>query len=560
MGRRPTSSRAQSRHLALSAIVCVAAATLFLLFSGPASASQGQISIIQDDDALKTETPRTVAEFRELGATTIRYLVFWREIAPDSGARRPPKHFDAANPSAYPAGNWSTLDTIVATAKAEGMTVDLDLTGPPPRWAQGRGVPHQALQQGFGWRPNARDYGEFVHAVAKRYDGKTVVDGHRLPRVSFWSLWNEPNFGQDLGPQAVGATHRSNGNLVAPKYYRNLLRFGWRALHQTGHGNNTILVGEIAAKGRSYHKSRKEPQGLPGNYGQTLALQFVRALYCVNGTYHRLNGTPAGRLGCPTTQAASQRFRRRNPALFDATGFSDHPYSSTERPAAHHIANQQYVTFPVIDRLVRSLGRALRAYHASRDLPIYSTEFGYITSPPQKSGHHYPSPFRAAVYLNQAEYLSYKNPRVRSYAQYLLDDPSILPGVGLFSSGLLTAAGRPKPAFDAYRLPLWVPHRSLIRHHRTEVWGAVRPAHFGAAAARHAQQVRIQLQRGGHGPWTTLDTVRVNRRNGYFDVHPELPAGGKLRLRYTYPSSEQLLPVGVAGSTIVSRSVKVTVH
>ena len=68
-----------------------------------------------------------------------------------------------------------------------------------------------------------------------------------------------------------------------------------------------------------------------------------------------------------------------------------------------------------------------------------------MTSPPQpnKVGKKFPSPAQAAIYLNESEYLSYRNPRIASYAQYLLDDPQDLRSkkVGLFSSGLLFSNG-----------------------------------------------------------------------------------------------------------------------
>ena len=69
--------------------------------------------------------------------------------------------------------------------------------------------------------------------------------------------------------------------------------------------------------------------------------------------------------------------------------------------------------------------------------------------------------------------------------------------------------------------------------------------------------VAIQMQKGGHGDWTTLQTEKVAKSTGYFDVHAKLPYSGNLRLAYTYPRSEPFLPTGVAGSTIYSRTVSV---
>ncbi len=54
-------------------------------------------------------------------------------------------------------------------------------------------------------------------------------------------------------------------------------------------------------------------------------------------------------------------------------------------------------------------------------------------------------------------------------------------------------------------MPLWLPVTSTRRGRTLEVWGDVRPAHF----AGPGQQVQIQFQRGGHGPFTTIKTVTI---------------------------------------------------
>jgi hypothetical protein len=41
-------------------------------------------------------------------------------------------------------------------------------------------------------------------------------------------------------------------------------------------------------------------------------------------------------------------------------------------------------------------------------------------------------------------------------------------------------------------------------------------------------------------------------------VHVKIPSNGNLRLSYTYPQTDPFLPVGFAGSTVVSRTIKIT--
>jgi len=531
---------------------------LSLTAVSPAFASNDQFSIIQDQSFL-TSPATALPQARALGATTVRMFLQWYSIAPDPASAYEPKGFDASNPNAYPASAWAPYDTLVETAEREGIRVDLELTGGVPRWAEGSNPPTVYREDtSFGWLPSPNLYGQFVHAVTERYDGHFTPTGstNALPAVHFWSFWNEPNFGQDLGPQT---THGSTVP-VAPKLYRLLLDSAWKAIHQTQpHARNTLLVGELAATGYALH-TPGDPGRLPGTTAQTRALVFLRALYCVDDRYRPLSGSTAARFGCPTTAAASRGFRSRNPALFDATGFADHPYASRRPPNANPaMINHDYATFPVLGRVATALDGVTGAYGSHKRFPIYSDEYGYITSPPQPRGLRYPSAARAATDLNQAEYLSYKNPRVASYAQFLLDDPPITPAHPKpgFSSGLYTSTGQPKATLYAYRLPLWLPKTTVGADSSAEVWGGARPATFFRSTA--AATVAIQMRHDGAEPWTTIRTVKVSKLTGYFDIHMQLPYTGAMRLAYTYPETELFLPPDVAGTTIYGRTVNVTV-
>jgi hypothetical protein len=158
------------------------------------------------------------------------------------------------------------------------------------------------------------------------------------------------------------------------------------------------------------------------------------------------------------------------------------------------------------------------------------------------------SPATAAYYINWAEYISWRNPIVASYDQYLLTDP---PGHYPFSSGLETSTGKKKATYNAFRLPLYMPKTSLSRGQATIVWGEARPAKYGTGA----QTVAIQFQANGKGAWKTLQTVKSST---YFSVKQKFAGSGNVRLAYTYPKSDALLPVGLPGKTIISRSQAIT--
>jgi hypothetical protein len=552
------------RSLLVGVFGGVIAASLFAA-APTARASPGQVSIIQDNTHLLSDPARTLSTFRALGAQMVRVIVGWAQIAPDPTAKSAPAGFDASDPAAYPPAKWAPYDRIVRLARADGLEVDVTLSGGAPRWAEGPGIPSAALDNRYwAWRPSAPAFGQFAHAVGERYSGSYVAggDGSPLPRANFWAIWNEPNFGEDLGPQATDGSTVS----VAPAMYRSLVDQAWDALRATGHSGDTVLIGEVAPHGLSGPATRSHPQGLPGDFGQTKPLQFIRTLYCVDSGYRELRGATARAVGCPTTAAASRRFRAQNPALFDATGFADHPYLENEPPNLEQSTDPDIATLPRLPNLELELDRLQRLYGSPRRPPIYDTEFGYITNPPNRGSDV--TPATAAYYLDWAEYLSWKQPRVATTMQYLLYDPSSaggIPGDGGFSSGLLFSSGRQKPAYAAYRLPLYLPVTSTQRGRTLEVWGCVRPARYAIPDTGQPQTAQIQFAPSSSGPFRTVATETIaDPDNCYFDVRVRFPGSGVVRLAYTYPpgSSLSLAADGgpVAGTSVDSRTVQVTLR
>jgi hypothetical protein len=549
----PTSARA----VLIGALLAVAGAAWL---PATAVASHTQIAMIQDGHDLLNPAA-TLLQFRALGANTVRVIVPWATIAPDPKRTRRPS-FDATNPNSYPAGNWLPYDEIVEDAKQDGLTVDFTVTGGAPRWAEGPGIPTAkgsfAGNLYFAWKPNAGDYGQFMRAIGERYDGTFVPKGANapLPDVSFWAIWNEVNFGEDLGPQAIDGSKVS----YAPRMYRALLNAGWSALHATGHGKDTILIDEFAARGIQGGVTKRAPQGYPGNAGQTKPLLYLRTLYCVNLRFQELRGSAAASVGCPTTAAGSARFRAENPALFEATGVGDHPYPGNQNPLTDGTQDPNFAAFPDLGHLESILDRLNRTYGSKEQFPIYNDEYGYITDPPNNgkvaiTGGHYVTPAIAAYYMNWAEYLSWKEPRVASYMQYLLEDPPSATGpYSGFASGLETQSGAPKATYAAYRLPVYMPQASFPPGASVEVWGDARPAPFMALDGDGPQMVSIQLN--DH----TINQVPISGTEGYFDIHMTFPQSGNVRLAWTYPATDPFLPISLEGTTVYSRTFPIVVR
>jgi len=453
------------------ALVLTALLAAAVLAAPAAQAGTSQESIIQDDAVFLNGHPGQQLDIvKSIGATTIHSLVFWNHVAPKPNSRRRPSG-NLSDPTSYADSAWAPYDALVREAQARGLSILLSPTGFAPKWAECRG--------GRNCKPNAKLYGQFVTAIARRYSG-TFKDssGSTLPKVTRWSIWNEPNQQGWLNPQPQAA-----------KLYRNLVYAGLAALKKTGHGHDQVLLGETAPIGRGR---------------STDPTTFLLNLFCVNSRGHRLRGKVARAQGC-------QHFKR----FSGITGFAHHPYNlSATGPALRKPRGKGDITLKTMSRLTKVLRLGARGRAIRSGLPVYFTEYGIQTRPPNR---RYGVPVsKQAMWLNQADWLAYKNRAVRSVSQYELFDGA---DTSVFTTGLIFHSGQPKPSFDAYRLPIWASRKGS----RTSLWMWVRPA------AGAPQAITIQHDTGGG--FKDVATVTTNSRG--FASASESGRTGRWRFLWT---------------------------
>jgi hypothetical protein len=399
--------------------------------------SRAPWSIIEDHTPLirsgEDRRERTLQEMRGLGADTLRLAVKWSEVAPGSSRTRKPS-FDATDPKQYP--GFGRYDDVVRRATAKDMRLILALAPDAPRWATADGAP---LGTATGNRePDAREFARFAAAVGKRYSG----DFEGLPKVEWFSLWNEPNHHFFLKP-----------NEDAPRIYRRMVAAALPALRDAAGADARVLVGETA------------PIRRPGSV--LGPRDFLRRWLCLDDRFRPTPDEP----GCGGFRG------------FDVDGYAHHPYGPTSRTPEH----ADIVSMLVIRRLGRYLDRAAAAGRLSRGLPIYNTEFGLQSNPPDPTARL--DDEEQAAFLNEKEEQSYRYPRVRSYAQYLVYDDPPREGATLqeiwsgFQTGLRFTEGTAKPSYEAYRLPIVV---QRAEGGGVLIWGRVRPG----SGVRRAELVR----------------------------------------------------------------------
>ncbi len=482
-------------------------------------------SMFQDDrELIYSPTPvvvRTLNVLRSLGVDRLRVTILWAAIAPRARSAT----FDGADPAAYPPGAWAPYDRVVAIARARGIGVDFDLTAPGPRWAMAAHPPAPLAAEADHDEPSAHAFEDFVRAVGRRYSGRYRLPGAAapLPRVGYWSIWNEPNQPGWLAPQTT--TIDGTRSIVAARLDRALIDTGYAGLRATGHGDDTILIGELAPEGDER----------PGVARPVAPLPFLRALYCVDAAAAPLTGAAARADGCPAGGSPAA-FAVAHPGLFAATGFAHHPYSFFLAPATS-MSDPNFAPLADLGRLEGELDQIFATYGVPRSLPIYLTEYGYETNPPNP--YRGVPPARQAAYLDEAAYLAWRDPRVRALSQFLLRDSppdrafrrGSVRYWSTFQTGLEYLNGTPKPAFRDYRVAIFVPVDTFARGGAVPVWGMLR-----AAANGTAQQARIQWRpRGGRVAWRTLIGVRTADPAGAFTASVRPPGAGLLRIAWTAP-------------------------
>ncbi len=425
-------------------------ALLALAVPSAAHANSHMVSTMSDDGHLLLDGPAvrnaTLDEMKALGVDQIRTLLIWRRVADEK--------------------TYSAWDDLVDGARARGMSVQMDISGPMPKSASQ--CKHAPKRPGAPFppisvcAPNVAQFQQFVKATARHF-GR---------RVDSWSLWNEPNLDVWLLPRTAHA--RSGTYLFDARRYRDLYRAGARGLAQAGHGRDQLLLGETA----------------PVKSFQAVGpVDFLQSMFCLDGRNRPLTGSKARDRGCNHFSA------------LPASGFAVHPYTPALACTPLCKGGSRDITLASLSRLYTILDAATRYHRLARGAArrIYISEFGFQSNPPNAGGPI--SLEKQARYLNWSEAIAYHDPRVQAFNQYLLADD----GDVYFNTGLKLLSGKKKASYNAWQTPLYV---SRIRR-GVNLFGGVRP---GGA---HNVTIRAAFKRGG---FTTIRRVRTNGQ-GYLSLN-----------------------------------------
>ncbi|HKB95128.1 MAG TPA: hypothetical protein VKC62_12975 [Gaiellaceae bacterium] len=222
--------------------------------------------------------------------------------------------------------------------------------------------------------------------------------------------------------------------------------------------------------------------------------------------------TPSGM--SPAAFAAGMRAAR---ARLDAYAQNPYPRAPVETPFDARCSNCSDWTMARLGAIRSAISRLFGPK------PIWLTEYGYETSPPDRFLGV--SLARQAAYIGEAGLRVWEEPGVTVLIQFLVRDQ---PNLGGWQSGLFTTAGTQKPSYDAFGLPL-----AEVSRHGTRIvlWGQVRP---GSGRRPYV------LQRLSGRRWVTLGGTARTASSGTFERTLALPRGARVRIRsplagYTSP-------------------------
>jgi hypothetical protein len=369
---------------------------LIALLAAPAAAVHAaqKMPIGFFDDPTFRWSPNRADNLRQAsvaGASVIHTTASWAGIAPTKPAN--PANGDD------PAYKLADLDELVFQSGIYGLRVMIDING-TPKWANGGKAPNVMPKR-------LSDLTTFAKMLSNRYNGR---QGHGT--VALWSVWNEPNLQLFLTPQfspsrTVTAVKTVKGKkvkykktvftIVGPANYAKLYKAAYAGI-KSGNSLAKVAIGETSARGRDKPLGGVSASLAPGTFAKYLA---------------KVHGLK-----------------------FDA--WAHHPY-----PTSPNLPPLQKVRYPNVTlSTLPTFEKNLKKYF-HRSVPVWITEYGHETKPPDPHGVSYALQAKYAV---QALTIAKNDPNVQMFIWFVFHDSSGNP----WQSGLYTSGGAQKPAYDPF--------------------------------------------------------------------------------------------------------------
>jgi polysaccharide biosynthesis protein PslG len=367
--------------------VIAAALALAAGLGVPAAGAQAHLLVGVQDDA-QTLYGNPVTAFATLRALRTQVVRINLDWGGKYGVANDRRPAHPADPS-DPAYDWTLYDRAVRYAAQNGIQVLFTILF-TPKWANGGRAQNVAPSN------PGRDLKNFAYAAAERYGGHFIPsddDFQRyLPPVKKWLAWNEPN-------NPIWLRQTAGGHFISPRTYAQICNAVYLGVHATNFAGEQVACGATGPRGNNQARSSR-PSMSP--------LAFMRAA------------------------------RKAGMRKMDA--YAHHPYYGSRRETPATPGRSGAVTLGNIRSLI-SLSNRLFGRK-----PIWITEYGFQTPPDRLFAVSFGEQAR---YVSQAYAIARRSPQIALMVWFMLrDDTNIRAG---WQSGFITASGRHKPSFNAFR-------------------------------------------------------------------------------------------------------------
>ena len=383
----------------VAAGLAVSAATASPKKHAATASSHLLVGINDEADTLYGNPVTGFQALKALNAQVLRVNLYWGGTS--WAVSRGAKPTDPTDPG-DPAYDWSLYDRLMRYAATYHIKVVFSILF-TPHWANGGKARTVAPTK-------SSDLEDFASAAALRYSGTFVPPAWQqqptlesptdpLPAVKFWTAWNEPNNPVFLGPQYV----KSGGKWVVESaiQYAKICNAVYTGIHSVGVSGEKVACGVTAPKGNDAPATSR---------ASVDPISFLIA---------------AKKAGMKT---------------FDV--YAHHPYYAAANESPTYVPTgktARRIQMGNINVLLAEISKLYGPKH------LWITEYGYQTNPPDRSFGV--SLAKQAAYLTQVYAMARANPRIDMLLWFLIKDE---PSLGGWQSGLETAAGKKKPAWNAY--------------------------------------------------------------------------------------------------------------
>lgn len=369
-------------------------------------------------DRTSNDRATTIAGMHELGAKVVRVNLRWYDIAARCSGQTPSLLQNHRN-SCY---NWVSSDEVIRLTAQRNMEVLISISQ-APYWL------HNSTNHAFlgnsdnQWNRSLAHYQALLFAAATRYS-----QGSSHGTVRLWTVWNEPNSPVYLAPQG--------SEFQRVRTARRYAQLAARSAFQIKRANPRALV----AAG---------PTGPTGGRNGTKPITFLRRVQAYLPRY------------LPGRTLVMKRRHIDAWAHNPYPGFRTAPNRGKTRAPSVGMSN--------IDDLFVALDQSA----ILRKKPVWATEFGWETNPPDPTLGIAPST-QARWLAESFDWLD-RSRRVTIAIWYVYKDGGL---INDWQSGVLYQSGVRKLSFLYYQRAISIPVNQVRRGVTLRIWArsAVRPS------------------------------------------------------------------------------------